>query len=456
MLIYLIDDDATLRRGLGHFLEAQGHRVTHFSDGNEVWPMLRKVLPDLVISDVQMPGMDGLTLMSHINDHQIGVPVLIMTAFATVEDAVYAMQNGAVDYLTKPLDLKTVGVKIRRVEQELQLKQENCRLRERLSKWENEELVGNTSSLTILRQMIDRVAGDGEVPVIINGESGSGKELVARAIHQQSPRSAAPFVAVNCGAVPESLFESELFGYKRGAFTGANTDKKGVLQSAHGGTLFLDEIGEMPLAMQVKFLRILQEQQVQPLGSTKSDSINIRVLAATHRDLRTMMTEGGFREDLYYRLAVVEMTVPPLRERTADIPLLLERFSIRFQVDLRFSKEAMGVLMAYDWPGNVRELENLVRRLGVTLLQGKVDCSDLPEHMTINSTGAELPKSEWPLEQPLPEASKTVMQRFESAYLAYHLASHNGNISHTAQAIGLSRVALHRKINQLGLKTVQK
>ncbi|MCK5147394.1 sigma-54-dependent Fis family transcriptional regulator [bacterium] len=452
MRIHLVDDDENIRRGLAHFLRSIDHDIIETGDGVAAWALLQTERPDLLITDVKMPGMDGLTLLDKISTQEDwDFPVMVMTAFATVEDAVEAMSRGAADYLTKPVNLKALRLKIKRIVDGRALVRENKRLRIKLAQWENEKMIGTGPAMTSLRRFIERIATDDEASVVIHGESGTGKELAARAIHDKSPRFKGPFIPVNCAALPENLLESELFGYKKGAFSGANADKPGYFNAADGGTLFLDEIGEMPALMQTKLLRVLQEKQVQRLGDTRPQKVDVRVVAASNRGLRDMMRDGEFREDLFYRLAVIELQIPALRDRIEDLPLLIDSFMESIGCDLRISKDVMLHLMNYDWPGNVRELENLIRMLKVTVISDEVVINDLPSHFLNEQEKIVVQDRMWPFEEPYHRALSQITEQFERSYLSYHLNANNGNVTQASNAIGLSRVGFHRKMKILGL-----
>ncbi len=455
MKILLVEDDATTRKGIRVFLDREGHKVVEAENGKLALQSLRQERPDLIISDVMMPEMNGLELLRALGEEGIRVPVIMVTAYASVQDAVQAVKNGAEDYLTKPLNLEELKIRIGKIESKMELLAENRRLIERLKSLEFPEMVGVSKAMREVQELINRVAADPDVSVMITGESGTGKELAARAIHNRSARAEKPFVAVNCAAFPENLLESELFGYKRGAFTGAYRDKVGYFQAARQGTLFLDEVGDMSPNMQAKLLRVLQEGTMQPLGGTHTVAVDVRIIGASNKNLAQLVEDGLFREDLYYRLNVVEITVPPLRERQEDIPLLIEYFLAGFARDggrqLIFSSGTMDLLLGYSWPGNVRELENLLRRLLVTCKAGEVRSADLPEKIRRSSlpTGA---SENSPLQiGNYKTALEQAVQKFEKDFLSHHLLLHGGNITRTAAAIGLSRVALHKKIKQLGI-----
>jgi len=454
MKILIAEDDAASRKGVTVFLTNQGHTVVSVENGAVAWEKCLSERPDVILSDVKMPRMTGLQLLEKMRRDEIETPVIIMTAFASIQDAVEAMKMGAEDYVTKPLNLQELVVKLDRIQQKLLLLQENRSLRRQLEQLECPDIIGAGKPMQDVFRTIHRVAAGQDIPVMIYGESGTGKELVARTIHKRSIRAKGPFVAVNCAAIPDDLLESELFGYKRGAFTGAYTDKTGLFQAADGGTIFLDEVSEMSVRMQAKLLRVLQERKVQALGHTAEREINVRVMGASNKDLRAMMKDGQFRDDLFYRLNVMEINLPPLRERKSDIPLLLHHFttihSSGKKPEMAFSRQALQRLQDYAWPGNVRELENLVRVLLLTCAQKMVDLSDLPSNFTHSSAGTS-PSVSIDLDTNYKNALNLVIEDFEKRYIIANLAKSGGNISRTAEKIGLSRVALHNKINKYGI-----
>jgi len=453
MNILLVDDEASIRRGIAAFLKMEEHSVTEASSGIEALRCCQSGCFDLVISDVRMPEMDGLSLLTSLREQGMDVPVIIMTAYATVEDAVRAVRQGADDYLTKPLNLDELQVKIKRLQWKLDLVRENRQLRERLGQLEFPDMIGISKAMRDVQHAIARVARDPDVSVMICGESGTGKELVARAVHARSPRRERRFLAINCGAFSEDLLASELFGYRQGAFTGAVRDKEGIFRAAHRGTLFLDEVGEMSPGMQTKLLRVLQERCVQPVGGTDSVAVDVRIIGASNKDLWALTRQGAFREDLYYRLNVVEIQLPPLREHPEDIPLLIEHYLNLYgetrQKPLRFAQSTHRFLQSYPWPGNVRELENMVRMLLVTCEGETVRLEDLPRQLRRTDMDRITAESDDWLDLEFRTAQKQVLRRFEANYLRHHLEKNDGNISRTAARIGLSRVALHRKLREL-------
>jgi DNA-binding NtrC family response regulator len=445
MRILLAEDDHATRRGIAMFLQAAGHEVTQAADGQAALDALRAAAPELVISDIRMPSLDGLSLLARLRERGCEVPVLMMTAFATIEEAVKALQAGAIDYLTKPLNLDELAVRVQRIESQLTLVRENRELRDRLREVEHPQMVGPGKAMSELRRAVERVAADADVPVMIYGESGTGKELVARTIHAQSPRARHRFVDVSCAAFSDELLESELFGHRKGAFTGAYRDKQGIVETAHRGTLFLDEVSEMSPRMQSKLLRFLQEHTVMAVGATAATRVDVRVLGASNRDLHDLALAGRFREDLYYRMNVVEVRLPPLRARTEDLAALMEHFAAKHGGRApRFSREAWDALERHPWPGNVRELENLVRVLLVSGGQEEAGVEDLPGRFRAAAPAA-------PAMDDLNGPLHASLARCEERYLRACLHQNHGNVSKSAAAAGLSRVAFYKKMKQYGI-----
>src|SRR6266850_2703268 len=385
--ILIADDEDSLRWVLEKGLRQAGYDVTSVKDGGAAIRAVEDEAFDLVFLDVRMPGMDGLTALGKLRERRADACVVVMTAHGTMETAIQAMQAGAYDYLTKPFDIDEVLLLAQRALEAGRLTQEVARLKTGMQEVrEFSALIGRHARMQDVYKTIGRIAGS-DVTVLLRGESGTGKELVARAIHHYSRRAGRPFVAVSAAAIPGTLLESELFGHERGAFTDAKERKLGKLELAHGGTLFLDEIGDMPPELQTKLLRALQERTIERVGGQESLRIDVRVLAATNRDLETMMRDGKFREDLYYRLNVVTLNLPPLRERRRDIPLLVDHFLAKHAPELGergVAPEALDRLVGYEWPGNVRELENVVQRAMVMATSGVV----LPEHLPIGPVSA--------------------------------------------------------------------
>src|SRR6478752_1149037 len=371
--ILVIEDEEKQRRVVGLHLAAADYEVKGAGTAEEGWKLAGDA--DLILTDLKLPGMDGLELLEKLKAQNSHTPVVVMSAFSTVENAVEAMKRGAVDFLPKPFSLDHLSVVVEKALEVSKLRDENRELREALGqRYQFENIIGSSPAMQDIFATIMRVAPT-RATVLLAGESGVGKDMIARAIHQHSPRKDRPFVKINCTAIPENLMESELFGYEKGAFTGANTSKPGKFEQADTGTVFLDEIGDVPGSVQVKLLRVLQEREFERLGSNKTMHTDVRVIAATNVDLRAALEQGTFREDLYYRLNVVPLNIPPLRERKEDIPYLVEHFAHKFGGEI--SEGALERLMSYHWPGNVRELENVVER-SVLLAQGpRVEPSDV-------------------------------------------------------------------------------
>ncbi|BEH10521.1 MULTISPECIES: sigma-54-dependent transcriptional regulator [Geobacter] len=367
--VLVVDDELSMREFLAILLDREGYTVDQAASAEEALVCLERKTYDLVISDVKMPGLDGITLLGHIKEMTPDTAVLLMTAFSTAEQAVEAMKLGAYDYIAKPFKVEEVKILARNALEKRDLKRENLRLRQEVQeRYSFSGLIGKSKKMREVYSLIEKVAPS-TANVLILGESGTGKELVARAIHYNSQRKGKPFVAVNCGAIPETLMESEFFGHKKGAFTGAVGDRAGLFEQAEGGTLFLDEIGEVPLQLQAKLLRAIQEKEFRRVGGTLDQKADVRLVAASNRDLEEQVKEGSFREDLFYRLNVVQVKMPPLRERGDDIPILVEHFYKKYvqppYSDRIITQGALKLLMSYGFPGNVRELENLVERCSV-------------------------------------------------------------------------------------------
>lgn len=385
--ILVIDDDASLRRVVEYNLQEAGYQVLSAAGGEEGMRLFAEEAPALVITDMKMPGMDGMQLLKAVKALLPETLVIMVTAFGTVDVAVEAMKAGAYDYITKPFNRDELRLTVAKALRFRGLADENRRLKDELSdKADYRTIVGSSKVMERVFEIVRKVA-DTEASVLITGESGTGKELVARSIHQHSSRRDAPFIAINCAAIPHDLLESELFGHVKGAFTGAIKDKTGKFQLADGGTLFLDEVGELPLDLQPKLLRTLQEKVVEPVGGTKPHKLDVRVVAATNLDIEKALADAMFREDLYYRLAVIPIHLPPLRERRDDIALLLRYFCGKHGADkVNFDKGAMAALSSYRWPGNVRELENLVERLLIMRGGDTITLDDLPDKICTGGT----------------------------------------------------------------------
>ncbi|MEZ4601131.1 MAG: sigma-54 dependent transcriptional regulator [Syntrophotaleaceae bacterium] len=403
--ILIIDDDPSFRRVLGYNLQEEGYEVHAAVSGAEGLREFDEHQPPLVITDLKMPGIDGFRVLREIKERSPDTIIIIMTAFGAVDTAVEAMKLGAYDYITKPFNRDELKLVVRKAIEVSNLSRENRQLKDRLTeKIDFENIVGISPAMERVFNIVRKVA-DTEATILITGESGTGKELVARAIHLLSSRKAAVFTPINCAAIPRDLLESELFGHVKGAFTGATADKTGKFKQADGGTLFLDEVGELSLDLQPKLLRALQERIVEPVGSTKSIPVDVRVVAATNLDMEEAMKNGNFRDDLYYRLSVIPIHIPPLRERKEDIPLLLKHFAMKHsREDVEFDREAIAALTDYPWPGNVRELENTVQRLIIMRETETIRRADLPEKILCGTKGSKnkvvnIPVEGYPLEQ---------------------------------------------------------
>jgi two-component system NtrC family response regulator len=419
-LVLVVDDDPSLRRVTEYHLQQAGYRVLTAADGAEGLRLFQEQHPAVVVTDLQMPQLSGTELLARVRAIRPETLVVVITAFGTIEQAVAAMKQGAHDFITKPVSRDALLLTVQRAMTLLGLREENRRLREDLDqRVEFSQLVGSSDAMHSVLEVVRRAAPS-DATVLISGESGTGKELIARGIHQASERRHGPFVAVNCAAIPAELLESELFGHRRGAFTGAVADRVGKFERASGGTLFLDEIGELPALLQPKLLRVLQEQEVEPVGG-QPKRVDVRVVAATNRDIDAALAAGAFREDLYYRLAVITVELPPLRARPDDIPLLIRHFLAKHGAPgLAVSDAAMARLHAYSWPGNVRELENFVQRMIVLRRGDTLDVADLPDKLRPEGPPADgagsarvlkLPDDGYPLEQLEREAVVQALQR---------------------------------------------
>lgn len=384
--VLVADDDESLRRITQLQLQEAGYHVITASGGAEALELLAAEEPALLVTDLKMPGMSGMDLLKKVRQFSPQTMVLMITAFGTVETAVEAMKAGAYDYITKPIDCEELLLAVGRAMEHQSLVEEVRHLRVNLDrKYGFESIIGHSKALLSVLEMASRVAQRNST-VLIRGETGTGKELLARAIHQNSARKEKPFVTINCGAIPKDLLESELFGYTRGSFTGAFAPKRGKAESADGGSLFLDEIGELPLELQVKLLRLIQQGEIEKVGAVGAATVDVRIIAATHRNLQALIEDGSFREDLFYRLAVIPLELPPLRERIEDIPELVQALFLKLKQkhglpNLRFSTHLVPRFCAYRWPGNIRELENVIERLVVLAASDEIRAEDLPEFL---------------------------------------------------------------------------
>jgi two-component system, NtrC family, response regulator len=448
--VLLIDDDDSLRRVVEYNLREEGYDVVTAATGSEGLTAFQNKAVDLVLSDVRMPGMDGLDLLARIKAMRSDLPVVLLTAHGTISSAVEAMKLGAFDYLTKPFDRERLKATVRKALEMAALADENRQLRQVIAvRFSFASMIAGSRAMRAVTDTASRVAQT-DTTVLLEGESGTGKELLAKAIHFHSSRARAPFVTINCGAIPEQLLESELFGHRRGSFTGAVADKKGKFEVADRGTIFLDEIGELPLMLQVKLLRVLQEREVDKVGDTKPVKVDVRVIAATNRDLEKMIADGAFREDLYYRLAVVSIRVPPLRERSDDIPLLVDHFVEKHverlaKVRPEVEKAVYAAFNRYAWPGNIRELENVIERALVLDRDGSIGVEDLPPRL--RATGQQVGT----LRMELPDDGVS-LEEVEKELLLAALQKHNWNQTHAASYLRITRSTLLYRMQKFGLE----
>jgi DNA-binding NtrC family response regulator len=447
--VLIVDDEPSIRKVLTAHLARLGHEVVSASDGAEAIARLSEEPYQVVVSDLKMPVVDGMALLRWVSDNQPGLPLILITAHGTVETAVQALKAGAFDYISKPFDQDELNHVVSKA---LSHERKGAR-RLQPTPGARDAIVGRTAVMRAIFQLVEKVAPS-PTTVLITGESGTGKELVARALHDGSPRRDAPFIQINCGAIPESLFEAELFGYERGAFTGAVHSKPGRFELAHGGTLFLDEVGELPRDMQVKILRALQERRVDRVGGVQPIEVDVRVVAATNRDLGEAVRDGAFREDLFYRLNVVPIHLPPLRERAEDIPLLVEHFLARFNERLgkgvlTVEPDALAALLAHRWPGNIRELENLMERT-VLLAEGpRIAARDL---VGVPAGAAPAAAEEDLDELDLKEYVRVHTAQLERARIRRVLETVDGNVTRAARRLGISRKSLQTKMKEYGLR----
>ena len=458
--VLVVDDEELYRRAIERILSRVGYGVVPARDATEALELVASSSVDLVLCDIQMPGINGLELVRQISDIEPDLPCIVMTGYNTPENSIEALQAGAFWYLEKPFEGETLDVVRRLVQQAIEhgrLKSENRQLHRQLrSRHKFDSIIGKSARVGRVLSVIEKVA-DTESTVLITGESGTGKELVARALHYNSRRAERMLVTVNCGAIPEELLESELFGHVKGAFTNAVRSREGRFAVANGGTIFLDEIGDMSPNLQVKLLRVLQERTFEPVGSSKTTKVDVRIIAATHQNLPKLIQEKRFREDLYYRLNVLPIEVPSLRERIDDLPLLVHHFLDLAQKERgsrvqAVTDEAMQRLMDYHWPGNVRELENLTERLTVLVGEGEIEVSDLPPHIQ-----AEPQAQPWAPRVPSTGLDfNSVVGLFEADLIEQALEQTHWNKNRAAQLLGLNRTTLIEKIKKRGLLPPEK
>ncbi len=444
--VAIVEDDIEMGRVICDFLTDEGYEVSQFSSASEALVRFKIELPHVLITDHKMKEIDGLMFLKKVQEDYPAVITIMMTAFGSIETAIAAMKAGAYHYFVKPFKNEEVVLLVQRAMEKSQLKSDNIALKRELNKhFSLESLVGKSEAMLAVFDLI-KLVSSASANVLITGESGSGKELVARALHNSGSRSKMPFVPLNCTAIPENLLESELFGHVKGSFTGATVDKKGLFEEANGGTLFLDEIGDLSLPLQAKLLRVLQDKQIRPVGGNQLKTIDVRIIAATHRDLKVMAKDGTFREDLFYRLNVIPIRVPALRQRTEDIPLLVENFISKFSARNNskikgIAPDAMAVLMAHPWPGNVRELENIIER-AMVLSRGEV----IEKDVVLDSALDEAKNSVEDL-----HADRPTLDKLEERYIKLVLGEVNHKKDAAAKVLGISRRTLYRKERAYGM-----
>ncbi|MCX5912235.1 MAG: sigma-54 dependent transcriptional regulator [Deltaproteobacteria bacterium] len=446
--ILVVDDEESIRMMLRAVLEEEGYEIIEAADGPEAVKAVEQNPLDLILLDIRMTTMDGIETLTEIRKISPFVPVLMMTAYATVKTAVEALKAGAFEYLAKPLDIEELKILVQKALEYYRLREENLTLKERLgSRFDFSRIIGKGRKMKELFDFLAQVAPS-EATVLILGESGTGKELVANAIHHNSPRTQQPFVKVACAALPETLLESELFGHEKGAFTGAIARREGRFQAAHRGTIFLDEVGEMSLAIQTKLLRVLQEREFEPVGSSRTVKVDVRVIAATNKDLGKEIKEGRFREDLFYRLNVIPIHLPPVRERKEDIPALANHFLSLYREKNKkeikeISPKALDLLIRHDWPGNIRELENCLERAVIVARGELIAPADLPPAIQNLPAGKEDAEIPFPAGISLEEAEKAlILKTLEDA---------GGNRSRAAEILGINRRTLQMKLKEYGM-----
>jgi two-component system response regulator HydG len=441
MRILIVDDEKVVRESFLHWFAKAGHRVEAAASGFEALSILQRTPIDLMFADIKMPGMDGISLLEKVRAEYPETIVIIITAYGSIESAIRAMKLGASDYLLKPFKPDQLSLVLEKAQQQKKMATEYEYLRgclEKITRFDN--IIGQSEAMRQLFAMIPEVAR-ADTSVLICGETGTGKELIARAIHAKSPRSQMPFVAINCGAVPDTLLESELFGHQKGAYTGAVHSRKGYLEVVSGGTLFLDEIGEISPKMQIDLLRVLEEKKITRLGSREPTPVNFRLISATRRNLEERIQSGDFRSDFYYRINVIQMPVPPLRSRKDDIEPLVHHFLQKYSQETakkvdRITAEGLELLKGYDWPGNVRELENAVERAVV-----------LARSRTLHGGDFSF------LQKSPPQSSRTpTLQQLEEGYIRQMLEENDWNITRTSAILGINRVTLHKKLKRMGLQ----
>jgi len=446
-LILVVDDEPGVRTSVSGILRDEGYRVAAAATGEECLEKVQSTLYDLILLDVWLPGMDGLEVLARLGQTPFSGQVVVISGHGTIEMAVKAIKCGAYDFIEKPMSLEKTLVTVKNALRQKELEDQNRLLKERLVR--KDVMVGRSIPIMALRKQVEIIAPTNG-RILIYGENGTGKELVARLVHEKSLRRNKKFVEINCAAIPDDLIESELFGYRRGAFTGAGEDKRGKFEEAHEGTLFLDEVGDMSLKVQSKLLRVLEEEKIEPLGSNSPLALDVRVIAATNQDLSALIQTGRFREDLFYRLNVIPVQIIPLRERSEDIPLLVEHFLNEFshmygKKPKEVAPEAMDILGRYTWPGNVRELKNVMERLVITREPPRITPYDLPSALfraVMEQSAAAEPDGSF----------QAARERFERQYILEALHRHGGNIMQTAREMELDRSTLYKKIKQYDIE----
>ncbi len=442
--ILIVDDEKNILQTLAPILQDEGYEISTAENGTDALRLVREESPVVVLLDIWLPDIDGIEVLKKIKEQQPEVIVIMMSGHGTIETAVKATKLGAYDFIEKPLSMEKVSLIVKHAIDRQRLEEDNLLLRQKIEK--KYELIGSSEKMEQLKEQI-KIAGPSSSRVLISGENGTGKELVARSIHNESPRRGKPFVEVNCAAIPDTLIESELFGHEKGAFTGATAMKRGKFEQADGGTIFLDEIGDMSLATQAKVLRVLQEQEFQRVGGAKTIRVDVRVIAASNKNLKEEIKRGGFREDLFYRLNVIPLHVPPMRERKEDMPLLVEHFLMEFSREYgikpkKIAEDVIKVFQEYNWPGNVRELKNIVERLMIMTKSPVVAISDIPKSLkgdiSLQDAAAHEVKRY--------DSFKDAVNDFEKEYITTILKENDWNISKTADVLQLDRSHLHRKI----------
>ena len=434
--ILLVDDDIDILELLQRHLKSMDYHTYKAVSVKEALYILKDTEIDLLVTDINMPEIDGLELVKYVAEHYPNIPKLVVTGFPSVEDASSVIKHGATDYLTKPFTKVELELAVKKALASKEAKKtDNTPSVKPVATNGYSDMIGNSEAFKKVTEIIDRVK-DNRATVLVRGESGTGKELVARSIHYSGKFSRAPFIAVNCGAIPENLLEAELFGYTKGAFTGANENRDGFFQAAHRGTIFLDEIGNAPLPVQNRLLRVLQEKEVTKIGSQKPEQLDVRVIAATNSDLDELIQKKTFREDLFYRLSVVTVDVPPLRDRTSDIPLLVDKFIQKYGIEykdrfVRITDDALEVLKRYSWPGNIRELENVVQR-AVIMCDGKITLEQLPDELKYKID--------------FPQKGFKTLEEKEREYIQEVLLSTQGNKTKAAEILGINRKTLREKL----------